>query len=113
MAKKDEKSGRAKAASKILDDMATHSPVLVEEALLISEELNRTAIMIKEKWYEGIHNAWNYHHSNQNSSKGFISQLQELHDMMKQEPQSSKTPLYFLLFFTYFILILLNFSLFL
>jgi FKBP12-rapamycin complex-associated protein len=34
--------------------MKTHSPVLVNEALLISEELNRTAILLKEAWKEGI-----------------------------------------------------------
>jgi FKBP12-rapamycin complex-associated protein len=39
--------------------MKTHSPTLVNEALLISEELNRTAILLKESWKEGIYEAWN------------------------------------------------------
>lgn len=47
------------AVLKILDDMKTHSPTLVNEALLISEELNRTAILLKESWKEGILEAWN------------------------------------------------------
>ena len=34
--------------------MKTNRPVLVNEALIISEELNRTAILLKEAWKEGI-----------------------------------------------------------
>lgn len=38
--------------------MKKHSPILVNEALIISEELNRTAILLKEAWREGIQEAW-------------------------------------------------------
>lgn len=52
--------------------MKSHSPTLVQQALLIADELNRSAILMKEKWHEGIENAWKDHHSNENNSKGFI-----------------------------------------
>ncbi|KRX06464.1 Rapamycin-binding domain [Pseudocohnilembus persalinus] len=85
---KDKQTGRAVSAQQILDDMKTHSPNLVQQALLIAEELNRTAILMKEKWYEGIENAWKDHHSAENNSKAFINQLMELHGLMKLKPES-------------------------
>ena len=38
--------------------MKKNSPVLVEQAMLISDELNRTAILLKELWHDGIEEAW-------------------------------------------------------
>ena len=59
MACKSKNQVKKVAVLKILDDMKTNRPVLVNEALIISEELNRTAILLKEAWKEGIQEAWN------------------------------------------------------
>lgn len=48
---------RQQAANHIIADIKTHSPALVNEAMLISAELNRSAILLKEQWYEGIYNS--------------------------------------------------------
>ena len=67
--------------------MKTHSPVLVNEALLISEELNRTAILLKEAWRDGIQEAWNSYYQDKN--KTHVERiLRGLHDNMRVKPES-------------------------
>ena len=78
---------RRVAVLKILDDMKTHSPTLVNEALLISEELKRTAILLKESWKEGILEAWNSYYQDKN--KAHVERiLRGLHDNMRVKPES-------------------------
>lgn len=67
--------------------MKTHSPVLVNEALIISEELNRTAILLKESWKEGIQEAWSSYFQDKN--KAHVERiLRGLHDNMRAKPES-------------------------
>ncbi|CAD8184910.1 unnamed protein product [Paramecium octaurelia] len=72
---------------KILDDMKKHSPILVNEALIISEELNRTAILLKEAWREGIQEAWTSF--SQDKNKTHVERiLRGLHDNMRVKLES-------------------------
>lgn len=67
--------------------MKSHSHILVNEALLISEELNRTAILLKESWKEGIQEAWNSY--TQDKNKAHVERiLRGLHDNMRVAPES-------------------------
>lgn len=67
--------------------MKTNRPVLVNEALIISEELNRTAILLKEAWKEGIQEAWNTYVQDKN--KFHVDRiLRGLHDNMRIKPES-------------------------
>ena len=48
---------RMQAAMGIMNTMREHSPVLVEQALLVSNELIRIAILWHEMWHEGLEEA--------------------------------------------------------
>ncbi|ALC39457.1 Tor, partial [Drosophila busckii] len=54
VASKSASLARKNAAFKILDSMRKHSPVLVEQAVMCSEELIRVAILWHEQWHEGL-----------------------------------------------------------
>ncbi|EAS01249.1 phosphatidylinositol 3- and 4-kinase family protein (macronuclear) [Tetrahymena thermophila SB210] len=79
---------RQQAASKIIENIKTHSPLLINQALLISQELNRTAILIKEQWLEGIKEAWERYTIDKGAHTHLIKILQGLHEMMKVPPES-------------------------
>jgi FKBP12-rapamycin complex-associated protein len=49
-----------------LEEIKNPHRKLVEEAILISEELNRTAMMLKETWYEGIEESWKLYSNERN-----------------------------------------------
>ncbi len=63
------------------------SPKLVEEASLISDELNRTAILLKELWHEKIEEAWKLHYTDKNIEL-VKKTLLDLHESMKTPPES-------------------------
>ena len=78
---------RKVAALKILEDIKSHSSNLVSEAILISEELIRTSILLKELWFEGIEEAWKFYYNDKNID-GVIKVLLSLHEKMKNKPES-------------------------
>jgi FKBP12-rapamycin complex-associated protein len=57
VAGKSQSINRKKAALSILNNMTSHSPVLVEQALRVSEELVRVAILWQELWHDAIEEA--------------------------------------------------------
>ena len=48
---------RSRAATEIMDRMREHSPLLVEQAELVSSELIRVAVLWHEKWHEALEEA--------------------------------------------------------
>jgi len=56
--------------------------------LLISSELNRTAILLKEQWLEGIKEAWDRYTIDKGSYENLIKIMTGLHEMMKPQPES-------------------------
>ncbi|CAD7080067.1 unnamed protein product [Hermetia illucens] len=80
---------RKNAADKILDSMRKHSPVLVEQAMMCSEELIRVAILWHEQWHEGLEEASRLYFGERNI-KGMFDTLEPLHAMLERGPQTLK-----------------------
>lgn len=80
---------RKKAAHKILSSMSDHSPTLVEQAVMCSEELIRVAILWHEQWHEGLEEASRLYFGDRNI-KGMFDTLEPLHAMLERGPQTLK-----------------------
>lgn len=79
---KSESVSRQKAAMSIITKMKMHSPVLVEQADLVSNELIRVAVLWHEQWYEGLENASRLYFAENNAEKMFEI-LEPLHEMLE------------------------------
>lgn len=80
---------RQVAASKVLEGMKEHSGNLVTQAILVSEELIRVAILWHELWHEGLEEASRLYFGEQNV-QGMFDTLEPLHAMMERGPQTLK-----------------------
>ena len=54
VASKSNTAARRNAANKILNKMKEHSEGLVNQAMMVSDELIRVAILWHEQWHEGF-----------------------------------------------------------
>ena len=61
--------------------MSEHSPVLVQQTVLVSEELIRVAILWHEMWHEGLEEASRLYFGERNVP-GMFSVLDPLHAML-------------------------------
>ena len=57
VAMKSDVKGRAESAKAVTDQLRSHSPILVEQAQIISKELIRVAVLWHELWHEGLEEA--------------------------------------------------------
>ena len=57
VATKSHDGSRKEAAENILQNMREHSSALVQQAIMVSEELIRVAILWHEQWHEGLEDA--------------------------------------------------------
>lgn len=89
VASKSAAVARKKAAHKILTSMCEHSPTLVEQAMMCSEELIRVAILWHEQWHEGLEEASRLYFGD-NNVKGMFETLEPLHAMLERGPQTLK-----------------------
>ncbi|KAH8263388.1 hypothetical protein KR044_008014 [Drosophila immigrans] len=89
VASKSASLARKNAAFKILDSMRKHSPTLVEQAVMCSEELIRVAILWHEQWHEGLEEASRLYFGDRNV-KGMFEILEPLHTMLDRGPQTLK-----------------------
>ncbi|KAJ3106200.1 phosphatidylinositol kinase- protein kinase tor1 [Phlyctochytrium planicorne] len=87
VASKSQSDSRKKAALAIMDKMRMHSATLVEQALLVSQELIRVAILWHEMWYEGLEEASRLYFNDQNV-EGMFSTLEPLHQMLERGPET-------------------------
>lgn len=87
VASKSHTKQRKAAANKILNNMREHSPVLVEQALTVSRELIRVAILWHEMWHEGLEEASRLWFGQQNV-EGMLATLAPLHEMMARGPST-------------------------
>jgi FKBP12-rapamycin complex-associated protein len=62
--------------------MREHSPVIVEQAFVVSHELIRVAILWHEMWHEGLEEASRLFFIDKNP-EGMIATLEPLHEMLK------------------------------
>jgi hypothetical protein len=74
---------RRRAALSIMDKMRDHSASLVEQALLVSQELIRVAILWHELWHEGLEEASRLFYGDHNIDAMFAT-LEPLHDMLER-----------------------------
>lgn len=77
------------AANKIFKNMCEHSNTLVQQALMVSEELIRVAILWHELWHEGLEEASRLYFGERNV-KGMFQTLEPLHALMERGPQTLK-----------------------
>jgi len=76
---------RVAAARSLLQDIRQHSPHLVEEALMLSEELIRVTILWHELWHEGLEDASRLYFG-EHSVDGMFETLAPLHRMLENGP---------------------------
>ncbi|XP_014771975.1 serine/threonine-protein kinase mTOR isoform X1 [Octopus bimaculoides] len=89
VASKSSVLARQAAANKVLKSMCEHSNTLVKQAVLVSEELIRVAILWHELWHEGLEEASRLYFGEKNI-KGMFETLEPLHRMMDRGPQTMK-----------------------
>ncbi|KAG7166823.1 Serine/threonine-protein kinase mTOR-like [Homarus americanus] len=89
VAAKSSVAARSQAAEKILKNMREHSANLVQQAMMVSEELIRVAILWHEIWHEGLEEASRLYFGERNES-GMFRTLEPLHAMMERGPQTLK-----------------------
>ncbi|KAG0659340.1 hypothetical protein C6P45_001859 [Maudiozyma exigua] len=84
---KSESESRRLAAMSIIEKMKLHSPLLVDQAELVSDELIRVAVLWHELWYEGLEDASRQFFGEKNTEKMF-STLEPLHSLLKRDPET-------------------------
>jgi len=87
VASKSASAPRHTAANQILKNMCEHSQTLVQQAMMVSEELIRVAILWHELWHEGLEEASRLYFGERNV-KGMFSVLDPLHQMMERGAQT-------------------------
>ena len=87
VASKSQNETRRKSALAILDKIRIHSAELVVQALLVSVELIRVAILWHEMWHEGLEEASKMYFTDQNI-EGMLETLRPLHQMMERGPET-------------------------
>ena len=87
VASKSQSITRKKAALAILDKMRLHSSNLVEQALLVSQELIRVAILWHEMWHEGLEEASRLYFGD-HDIEGMLTILEPLHAMLEKGPET-------------------------
>lgn len=81
---KSQSAARRAAAMSVVDHLRQHSPVLVEQAQLVSQELIRVAILWHEMWHEALEEASRMYFGEQNV-EGMLNVLAPLHALMERQ----------------------------
>ncbi|KAF8637601.1 hypothetical protein AX17_002670 [Amanita inopinata Kibby_2008] len=89
VASKSSSAARKNAAIAIMDRMREHSPTIVNQALVVSRELIRVAILWHELWHEGLEEASRLYFTEKNPD-GMIAALEPLHDMLETGPTTAR-----------------------
>lgn len=87
VASKYPSEARRRAALSIMNKMRDHSAALVEQAVLVSQELIRVAILWHELWHEGLEEASRLFYGDHNIDAMFAT-LEPLHDMLEKVSSS-------------------------
>jgi FKBP12-rapamycin complex-associated protein len=89
VASKSSSASRMSAAVAIMDRMRDHSATIVEQALVVSHELIRVAILWHELWHEGLEEASRLYFTDKNP-EGMIAALEPLHEMLENGPTTAR-----------------------
>ncbi|KAG0047331.1 phosphatidylinositol kinase- protein kinase tor1 [Gryganskiella cystojenkinii] len=79
---------RKNAAVAIIENMMVHSPTLVNQALLVSNELVRVAILWHEMWEEGLQDLLNLNAQGNRNIEAMFAILDPLHRMIMKRPET-------------------------
>jgi FKBP12-rapamycin complex-associated protein len=80
---------RQQAALGVLARMRTHSPRLVEQALMVRDELIGASVVLHEMWYEALEDAAGLFYSNENIP-GMLKRLAPLHANLMQSVMETR-----------------------
>ncbi|KAG7341979.1 phosphatidylinositol 3- and 4-kinase [Nitzschia inconspicua] len=80
---------RKSAAESLMNSLRSHSSALVEEALMVSSELIRVAILWLETWQEGLDEAPRLYFGEGNVS-GMLDLLIPLHENLEKGPETRR-----------------------
>lgn len=80
---------RQVAAESLMDSLKAHSSELVDQALLVSSELIRVAILWLELWHEGLEDASRLYFGEGNVA-GMLDVLLPLHDQLETGPSTRR-----------------------
>ncbi|CAO3650716.1 unnamed protein product [Cunninghamella blakesleeana] len=89
VASKSQSVPRKKATFAIIDRMRMHSATLVDQALMVSQELIRVAILWHEMWHEGLEEASRLFFGDRNVEAMFAI-LEPLHQMLDRGPETMR-----------------------
>lgn len=89
VASKSSSAARKSAAVGIMERMREHSPSLVTQAQLVSQELIRVAILWHELWHEGLEEASRLYFTEKNPD-GMIAALEPLHELLEKGPETAR-----------------------
>lgn len=78
---------RKRAAKQLFEKLKTTQKTLIDQATTISTEMNRSAIVLAEKWQEAIEEASRIYFSKQDG-KAMFAYLQPIHAEMDNEPDT-------------------------
>jgi FKBP12-rapamycin complex-associated protein len=87
VASKSKNDARRNAAMRLLRDMRSQWPELVDQAGMVSRELIRVAILWHEMWHEGLEDASRLYFGERNV-EGMLAVLYPLHEMMARGPET-------------------------
>lgn len=87
VASKSQSMPRKTSALAIMDRLREHSPKLVEQAGLVSNELIRVAILWHEMWHEALEEASRFYFGDHNAI-AMIETLKPLHDLLDRGPET-------------------------
>ncbi|EAL66546.1 protein kinase, Atypical group [Dictyostelium discoideum AX4] len=88
VATKSHSPARLAAAKSLMDKMRKHSATLVDQALPVSQELVRTAILWLEMWYEGLEEASRQYFGDHNP-EAMLATLAPLHQILEKGPETT------------------------
>jgi len=80
---------RKSSAESLMNTLKSHSSELVEEALIVSNELIRVAILWLETWHEGLEDASRLYFGEGNVS-GMLDLLLPLHERLERGPETRR-----------------------
>ena len=87
VASKSKSVYRRKAALAVMEKMKLHSSTLVEQALLVSQELVRVAILWNEQWHEGIEEGARLFFVEKDPA-AMHAYFEPLHEMLEKGPET-------------------------
>lgn len=87
MTQKSNTSERREAAAQLIDKLKATQPVLINQATTISDELNRSAILLAEVWQEAIEEASRIYFG-RNDGLAMYHYIEPYHKLMEKEPET-------------------------